>query len=323
MYSAAIIGLGKIAWRFDEDHPAPVALTHASAISGHGRIRLAGGASPDPADRRSFEARFQVPAFASFEEMLETLRPDLVSICSPTEFHYEQALYCLNRDVPMIWLEKPPAATGGEISHLMEVQSRRGNKSTVAVNYIRRYIPGYQSLRAILQGNLLGRCRLVQVNYSRGLELNGSHLLDILFYIVGEEKEWQVEWVSGHSEAENPSFALVFEDGLQAFVSGLPVPYHCADIALIGDEGRAAVIHGGVTATLEMKAEHEWFPGFYRLKPSRRKFLRTGGLGPFMAEALKDLIASHEEGRQPISNLQTARRTQDLMAQVRRIQRRK
>ena len=318
MYRATIIGLGKIAWRFDENHPAPVALTHAAALLGHDRVKLVGGASPDPVDRRAFEAELQVPGFASFEEMLETLQPHLVSICSPTEYHYQQTLYCLTREVPMIWLEKPPAATPAEISRLAEVQAQHGWKTKVLVNYVRRYIPCYQNLGAIFRNNILGPCRQIQVNSSRGLELNGSHMLDVLFYIVGEEKKWQVDWVS--RERENPSFALTFEDGLQAMVSGLSVPYHCHDITLVCDEGRAAVIHGGMTTCLETRVEHEWFPGFYRLKSSRRKYLCRGGLGPFMAEALKDLISSHEEGRQPRSNLHTAGSAQTLIAQVRRMQ---
>lgn len=322
MYRAAIIGLGQIAWRLDNHcGDQTQSLTHAAALGRNGQFRLMGGVSPDQEDRQAFADRFlQVPTFATCDEMLETLKPNLVSICSPSEHHYEHALSCLEREVPMIWLEKPPAHSLAKLDHLIEVQAQWGGKSKILVNYIRRYMACYRRLRSLYQDQVLGRCLQIHINYSRGLELNGSHILDVLFFLVGEEASWRVEWVSTAQDRENPSFALSLENGVEVLVSGLSLPYHCIDITLVCEGGRAAILYGGLQTRLEKRVEHEMFPGYYRLKPSRGKYLGTGGFGPFMDKALEDLLQSHQEGRQPLSNLSTARSTQAVMAEVRQRQ---
>ena len=255
--------------------------------------------------------------------MLETLQPDLVSICSPSEFHYEQMLACFEKDVPMVWLEKPPATTLADLNHLIAVQRQRHGKTKVLVNYLRRYVQSFRRLSSLYRNQVLGQCRQIQINYSRGLELNGSHILDILFLVVGEETKYRLSWVSSTKDWDNPSFSLALENDVEVLVSGLSLPYHCIDITLICEAGRAAILYGGMQTYLEERVEHELFPGFYRLRPSRKRYLGSKGFGPFMDEALEDLLTSHMEGREPLSNLGTALSTQTLIHEVRDGQRKR
>jgi hypothetical protein len=66
-----------------------------------------------------------------------------------------------------------------------------------------------------------------------------------------------------------------------------------------------------------MKSENELFPGFYRLTKTGDSFLGQGGFDDCFSNALDDLIASHEKCVEPISNLDTARRTQAVMGKIR------
>jgi predicted dehydrogenase len=227
-------------------------------------------------------------------------------------------MYCIERSVSMIWLEKPPTNSVREIDKLFEKLADRGGLCKVLVNYQRRYMESYRKLRTMYLEKKLGDCRLIQLNYSRGLQLNGSHILDTLFFIVGDSIGYELEWVSPFGGPENPCFALTLENGLGVMISGIALAYHCIDISLVCENGRASIMHGGMKPVVEEKVEHEWFPGFYRLKESENDYLGDEkGLVSYMKLALEDLINSYERSEEPQSNLQSARNAQELIEQVR------
>ena len=311
------MGLGKIAWRFDAPHVVKgPGLSHAFAYARHPQVKIVGGCSPEIEDRLSFEKTLNAPAYKEIEEMIDDLAPDIVSICSPATFHFGQTMSCLKREIPMIWLEKPPATSLSELDDLIEMEKRGRCRSTVLVNYQRRYIECYRKLQVLYRKEILGKCRLIHVIYSRGLEANGSHMLDILFFLTGEDRPYRLDCVDAFHSSENPSFTLSFEGGPEVMVSGIDVPYHCIDLSLTCDQGRASILYGGMMIRLEEKVEHELFPGFYRLKESPPHLLGSGGFGSCMEEVLKDLIDSHEKSRKPQSSLMTSRSAQALMQEV-------
>ena len=212
-YRAALVGLGNIAWRFDQkNNDVDIGLTHASSYMKHDRVEIVGGCSPEPDDRKSFEKVYKVQTFKTIEEMLPAVKPDIVSICTPAEHHYDQVMYCLQHSIPMIWLEKPPATSLADLDNLIRENGQPQGRSKILVNYQRRFSESYIWLQSLYKDQTLGACRLIQINYSRGLENNGSHLLDILFFIVGLEGEYRLEWVSD-SRSASPSFALTFQNG--------------------------------------------------------------------------------------------------------------
>lgn len=322
MYKAAIVGLGNIAWRFDHNIDRKENFqTHGFSFLHFEGIELVGGCSPDEQDRYQFAGIFDVPVFETLAELLDMNDPDIVSICSPSSLHYEQALYCLQRQVPMIWLEKPPTGSRWELDNLIDEQKRQAGKSVVLVNYQRRYVSSYNRLKKVYQEKKLGECRLVQLNYSRGLETNGSHLLDMLFYVIGDDHGYQLEWVSSSGDHENPCFFLRLDNGLTVLVAAAALPYHWIDISLVCDEGRVSILHGGMTPVVEKRVEHELFPGFYRLSQSGTELLGVGGFDCSMEEALRDLIYAYERKVEPRSNLRSAVNSLALIEDVRRWQR--
>ncbi|CAM2059120.1 Gfo/Idh/MocA family oxidoreductase [Desulfovibrionales bacterium] len=326
MLRAALVGLGNIAWKYGKELSKST-LTHAAALLREPRVLLVGGCSPEAAEREAFTARFGVPAFAGLRELLKRVQPHLVSICSPTVLHFNQTRTCLEWGIPLVWLEKPPAATLSEVDALLALQAERrreGRPTTVAVNYLRRHAPVYGRLRMLLHSGELGTCRGIRLGYSRGLETNGSHIIDMLFFILPKHYNWTIEWIS--AEVENPSFALrvVDPDGfdvLPVLVEGLALPYHNIDIILTCETGRAAVLYGGMDTALELRVEHELFSGFYRLREAsseeRDRLIGAGGLSGCLDAALADLLAAHEVGREPVSSLASARQTQALLEVVR------
>ncbi|MFA4981111.1 MAG: Gfo/Idh/MocA family oxidoreductase [Candidatus Omnitrophota bacterium] len=314
-YKTAIVGLGNIAWKFDARVRSADPLTHAGAYMKNPRTVLVGGCSPDKQDRRDFEKRYGAPAFAGIEEMIGKTEPHIVSICSPSALHYEHVEYSLRKRVPMIWLEKPPTLTVEDIDGLI-YKVRAAGSSRLLVNYQRRYCRSYARLKELLARRALGRIVSVNLTYSRGLATNGSHILDMAFFLTGDKVDAVIGPVSPASGSANPSFMMKLAGGIPCSVSGMDLPYHCIDVSVTCERGRASIIHGGMKTVWEMKEEHELFPGFYRLRDAAKNLIGPGGFKGSMTAALGDIINAHEKRREPVSSLRTARRSQLVMEEV-------
>jgi len=314
IYRAAICGLGKIAWRFDERRIFQnIALTHVGAYSACDRVLLVGGCSPDEIDRKDFSQFRNVPVFAGIEEMVDTVKPDVVSICSPSAFHVENASYCAEHGVPMIWLEKPPAGSLQELDRLIAVVAKRQTK--VLVNYSRRYDASYNWLRQCFRNGEYGMCRRIDIHYSRGLEENGSHMLDLLFYLLESEKTVSLQWVSS-SHDKSPNFILSQEGGPLVIVAGANLPYHDIDVRLTCDKGRFSAPRDGELCVVERAIGNAMYPGFFLLGEPESVCVDKEPDGTMVC-ALNDLVTSFEKGFMPRSNLITARPTMSIIDQVR------
>ena len=315
IYKAAIIGLGRIAWKFEEIFKGfrGGPLTHAGAFNDNPYTKLTGGCSPDMDDRKSFEKRYKVLTHETVEELLADTHPDIVSICSPKEFHFEHIRTRIEAEVPMIWLEKPPTVSIEDMNYLLKKISRPGNRTKVLVNYQRRYIKRYQKLKEICENRILGEVFAIQISYARGLEQNGCHMLDMAFFIIGDDQRADLQCITAMHDLENPSFLLHFSYGLPVHVAGIGAAYNIGDISLTCEHGRVSVIQGGMKTLWEDKVEHELYKGFFRLKAKAKSPLSLGAMENGMREALADLINSYQKNIDPISNLNTSKNTQLLM----------
>jgi predicted dehydrogenase len=219
-YKSAVIGLGNIAWKYDQAVMVKNGvLTHAEAYKLHSDTVLVGGCSPDEKDRNGFAEKYNVPVFSSVDELLQDTLPDIVSICSPAYLHFEHTCKCIASGVRMIWLEKPPALTKEEIDFIIKEQDRE--KVVVLVNYQRRYCQGYIRLKEIFCNKTLGEVKFVYMTYSRGLSANGSHIIDILHYILGDKVRITLASSLTSGCKGEPSFVLRTDEGLLVFVISL------------------------------------------------------------------------------------------------------
>jgi predicted dehydrogenase len=314
-YRAALVGLGDIAWRFGNDSDDQVgALSHWRAYQLQSKTTVVAGCSPEHHERCRFRVSSSTHVYESLASMLKKESPDVVSICSPSDYHATQAIMCIEAGVPMVWLEKPPARDVEELDSLITAVGNHNERTTVLVNYQRRYMEGYSNLREWYHDRTYGVCLCIDIIYSRGLKLNGVHMLDCLNFVLGDVASYRVEWVS--DAGESPDVVLTTTDGLRVMITGVNLAYHCIDISLTFERARASVVHGGIGSRLEEKVEHELYPGFHRLKDVAVREDSTD-MRLAMERALEDLITSHIEKRSPLSSLATARRTQQLLADVR------
>jgi len=314
-WKGALIGLGQMAWKYDggraSDPEDP--RTHASAYGARGDGMLAGGCSPDPREREIFSRALGLPVFETPEDLLRVLRPQVVSICSPTPFHGAHVLCCLEAGVPLIWLEKPPAASLAELETLQrEVRGR----ARVLVHYHRRYAPFFRLLRREIRQKRFGSFRGGEVVYSRGLASNGIHFVDLVLFLwdVAGVPEISFRHVSAFGE-DYPTFALVVGGG-EILFRGVDVPGHLFEGSFSFDDARVRFADGGERGVVEVRRENPRYPGFFHYHPGASP-LDGAGLRGCLAAALEDLLAAHGDGRDPESNLDTSWGTAAVMEALR------
>ena len=319
IYKAGVVGLGNIGSVFKQLGQVNInnVLNHSQCYQLHPATELIGGVSPDKGDREIFSKTYSTNAYSELAEMLCVEKPDIISICSPTSVHYEQVKQCVDSGVSMIWLEKPATCNLIELNEIIEKCTSAN--TTVLVNYQRRYTAIYNKLRSVYMEKQLGNPLAINLTYSRGLEVNGSHIIDIAHYITGDMSSLSLIAMQSGAEIDNPSFICrVRESNIPVIVTGIDAPYHSIDISVSFEKGRFSILHGGMTAVWEDREEHKLYPGFYRLVTKDPDFLPPAEPAGCFASALDDLLLSYETKSNTRSNLLTACMTQLLIDEIRR-----
>ncbi len=179
---AIVVGCGRIGGGYDLDLPKTHVNTHAAAYAAHPGFDLVACFDPDVRRREVFQRRWNIPhSFASLEDC--NISFDVASICTPTTRHPLDISFLLQRSVRGLFCEKPLAESLDDVAPLLaDCQSRA---IPLAVNFLRRWAPGFEDLRQEIADGLWGRAQAVIVRYAKGFRNTGSHALDLLFWFLG------------------------------------------------------------------------------------------------------------------------------------------
>ncbi len=241
--SAAVIGLGRIGLRFDEEPSRANVWSHVGAYHACAdEISLAAAAEPLEANRAAFRARCPgVPVVADAAALFATVQPEIVSICTPPESHaamVEVALACPS--VRAIWCEKP-LATSLDAAEAM-VAACRARDVPLVVSHVRRWMPIWRRVLAHIRDGDIGQLVTLRIAMPNRLYSIGSHAVDLALMLGGR--------VTGLKALPLPSLA---EDGEPAVA------------ALIGLEGGAYAIVQVTGRRSELVVEAEAFGSEGRL----------------------------------------------------------
>jgi predicted dehydrogenase len=153
-------------------------------------VRLAAVVEADPARRAECAAEYDVPAFASVEELLATrssgLRLDAASICVPTVAHAEAARPLLAAGIDVL-IEKPIAPTLALADELIALAAQHGR--LLQVGHLERFNPAVAAARALLNRPLFFEAHRLSVFTPRSLDVDVVldlmiHDLDIVLSLV-------------------------------------------------------------------------------------------------------------------------------------------
>jgi predicted dehydrogenase len=295
-YRVAVLGAGLIGAT-----PVRSALgiqSHAAAWKAHRGAELVALCDPEPDRLAAAQATWGVPAgFTDPGELLRTVAPDIVSICTPDLTHAAMLRAALETDsVRAILAEKPLTLDLLEGHRLVDLANRRG--VTLAVNYGRRSTPSHRYVREWLATHPLGELEIVRGVYVRGIKHNGTHWLDLARFLIGEITEihgigrttsWQTDGTI--------DVALTFESGVRGELIGLKdASYALFEMDLVGTEGRLQLLDSGRRFESRTAVPSHAFPGFFELQLCSGP---TGGLEDMLLYVVTDLVDALETKRPP------------------------
>ncbi|MDP2651837.1 MAG: Gfo/Idh/MocA family oxidoreductase [bacterium] len=221
-YRAVVIGCGRIGalWGIDSAEVQPA--SHAAAIVANQRTELVGLVDVNAEVLHKAGAFFGAQTFNTAEDSLEQ-KPDIVIIATPPSTHEELLETVLRSNPPAVVCEKPLSDSTESAWRMLEMTTVA--KSIVVVTYQRRFFPLYHAARRRIQDGELGDIHEIQGVYSRGLLNNGSHLIDAIRLLTGNE----ALYVEGNT--------IKYASGALATFSTVPDTIEQHDLTLVGTKG--------------------------------------------------------------------------------------
>ena len=312
---AALIGCGNIASRLSSDAGTVGVYTHAEAYKTCAETELVALCDLDDAALQECGERWQVAArYRDARQLLDEVRPEIVSICTPDATHYELALLALGAPgVRGVLIEKPLALDLAEARELAALAAER--KMTVAVNHSRRYAASHQALREDLRTGRLGRIQSVGGIYTKGVLHNGTHWFDLLRFLVGEIVSARGFRRAGDM-AEDPTLdaVLELESGGWAHLQGCDADcFSIFEMDIVGTSGRVRVVDSGHTFERSEAAEDARYAGYRSL---RRIASENAGMRDTTLHAVRDLAARMSAGGTPRCSIGDALRALEIALAV-------
>jgi predicted dehydrogenase len=170
-----------------DDPRNPNILTHAHGYTACEGFEIAGFVDQDLTKAEAAAERWGGAAFDNMDELLETRVIDVVSVCLPDELHFPTLLALAAKPVKFIFLEKPAVTTATEADVVSALFS--GMSIRLQVNYTRRFVPEIRRVREAIRSGIYGAFLTGTGYYGKGLLHNGSHMIDLLQFLVGDVDE--------------------------------------------------------------------------------------------------------------------------------------
>lgn len=188
----ALLGAGKVGQR------------HLEAYEAIEQVQVVGVLEPDAECFAALTAGPGRPLsrYESLDHVLEDGSVDVVDVCSPTPFHFEQVSRSLAAG-KTVFSEKPLVPTVSEVEEIASVLS--GTDSSLRVGYVYRFHPRVEKLKQRLDDDVLGKAHLAvlriggrgshrawkhdRASHGGALLDMASHMLDLAHHLFGRITE--------------------------------------------------------------------------------------------------------------------------------------
>jgi predicted dehydrogenase len=195
-YSILVVGAGSIGRR------------HVANLQKLGILHIS-VCDPDSKRLAEIADELAINRFNDFERAVETVKPNMVFICTPPVYHVSQALSAV-RSGSHVFLEKPLSNSLDGVDLLISESERHG--SIVQVGYNWRFHPAMKKLKDVVRSGLIGRPLWAHAEVAQflpdwrpwqdyrqsytarkelggGIILDGSHEIDYVTWILGKPEE--------------------------------------------------------------------------------------------------------------------------------------
>lgn len=268
-----VVGLGKIGVEFDLNlDPKAYVLTHARAFQQHPRFRLMGGVDVDLSRCQLFEKHYGCHAYTDLEQALQSIRPDVIAIATPTPMHGETLRKILSLAEPAAILCEKPLSYDLDEARVM-VKDCLARNCRLYVNYIRRSDPGIVEVRQRLDEAHIGTPVKGVAWYSKGLFHNGSHFFNLLQFWLGEMKDFKLITTGRLWDGTDPEpdVQVIFDRGTIIFLAAKEEDFSHYTIELVVPNGRLRLEQGGDLIVWQPTARDPLAEGYTVLSPAEEK----------------------------------------------------
>lgn len=182
--NALIIGLGQVAWSFDEEPNRKDVWSHLSAYKLNGAYSKITAYDLDSNARIHFSKRHPDVELLTTLDSIANRKFDVVSICTPNNTHRIVLEQLLDRCTPRaIWCEKPLATDLSDGEWMVDACRHRG--IPMWVSHGRRWNPLWMSFRDRILSGDIGTLRSLRIAMPNRIWSIGSHTIDLLQWIGG------------------------------------------------------------------------------------------------------------------------------------------
>ncbi len=186
-------------------------LMQAKIIASLPEFKLTGVCDINPTNAEAAAAATGAKPHDDFNAMLAEHRPDAVAICTANDTHAAYTIAAAQfPSVRGIYCEKPMATNLGDARAMVAVC--REKKIPLVINHQRRIGPDLTEARRLIQAGAIGAVSFVRCQCAGDLLSDGTHLVDSLLYLAGDQP---VTWVFGqiHRVGNERRFGHVIETG--------------------------------------------------------------------------------------------------------------
>lgn len=299
--------------------------------------------------RKAVERLGGIKGFGDYREMLDEVKPDLVSIaCRWLDQHRDMVVAAVERGVKGIYLEKPMCRDLKEADEMVAACEKSGTKLAIATQ--NRYSPTMEVIDNMIKDGKLGRIVEIRArgkDDQRGggedLWVLGTHVLDLMRYFGGD-----VQWCfarvyqdgkpisAGHVRDGNEGIGPLAGnevDAMYRLSSGVTGHWNSLQdakgqptrfgIRVYGTEGVLELHETGYLPQVRYLPESGWAAG-----RSGKNWIPVSSAGLGKPErlkghhheanvaAVKNLIWAIENGSQPKASIYEARKTVEMIAAV-------
>lgn len=292
MLNALIIGSGQIAAGYDNPQDNCV-LTHAHAYTKHDKFNLLGFYDFDFEKAKIAAAKWGVNAFSALDEIKNV---DVVSICSPDNFHLSSLKEALRLNPKLVFLEKPLSDNLEEAKEIIEISK----KVPILVNYSRRFVPEFQELSKKIKEGKFGAFQYGVGYYGKGFIHNGSHMTNLLDLLVGKVTNADIvqEFEDFYPNDKTKTAILTINNKIFT-MKGLDCRnYTIFELDLMFEKGRIRILESGKKIEIYLPKESDKYAGYVNLELSET--INTN-LDFAMLNAV-DNIYQHLENKKPLKS---------------------
>lgn len=305
-YNAVIIGLGRIGNLFDQEveRRREGFWTHASAYEALPNIKLVSSADKDSAKCEIFKKMRGIEhIYNDYRQMLSVHKIDIVSICVPTEHHFQVAMDVMDYDVKGIIIEKPLCF---DIDQAIAIKEKALQKNVkILVMYQRRYWNAYQLIKEKILNGYVGNIEILMGYFYGDIWNLGSHFFNTLQFL-GVEIDWiQGKFFKAIGAHKLYHGLLGLSHGIGSFQVSSALEHFLFNFIIIGDKGKIIIDTNAkeiIGLKLKRSNRYEGYLEYY--KDFKYFFENTKNIS--LKNAINDLICSIEQNREPISNIDDA-----------------